>query len=183
MVKIHAESRLRKDLLKNEVNVDLISGLYTTIVNSLIWRTHYNIEEITKELHEFGRQIGEIFFPLLSKALDAKNIEDPSKYVSQLWNIVFSGKPDSCKWDKKSNQVIIITKSCGLCQNISENVFFPFSETIAGFIEAIVEFAMEEIKGRFSSLDISCQESECRARDETPYCKFVLTIRGETSDN
>ncbi|MFX1521425.1 MAG: hypothetical protein ACFFCD_16070 [Promethearchaeota archaeon] len=182
MVKIHVENRSRNDLLKNQVNRDLISGLYTTIVNSMIWRAQYDAEKITSELHEFGRQIGVIFYPLLSKELDAKNIEDPSKYVSQLWKIIFSTKPDSCKWDKESNQLIITAKSCVLCQNLSEQVYFPFSEAIAGLIEATVEVAVEDMKGRFSSLDISCYESECSARDGTPYCKFILSIRGETSD-
>jgi predicted hydrocarbon binding protein len=187
MVKIHVENRSRKDLLKNQVNIDLMGGLYTTIVNSVIWRNQYNIDRITSELHEFGREIGMIFYPLLSKELDAKNIDDPSKYVSQLWNIIFSKKPDSCKWDKTSSQLILTSNPCMLCQNLSEQVSFPFSEAIAGLIEVIVEFAVEDIKGRFSSHDISCRESECSARDGTSHCKFILSIsdrynEGETPD-
>jgi predicted hydrocarbon binding protein len=153
----------------------------------MIWRAQYDVEKITSELHEFGREIGMIFYQLLSKELDAKDIDEPSKYVSQLWNIIFSKKPDSCKWDKTSNQLIITSKSGMLCQNLSEQVYFPFSEAIAGLIEVIVEFAVEDIKGRFSSLDISCHESECSARDGTPHCKFILSIsdrynEGETPD-
>ncbi len=182
MVKIHAESCSQKDL-KNKINTTLVGGLYTTIVNSIVWRTQYDITRITKNLHEFGRQLGEVFYPLLSKTLDPNLIEKKLEhYIEEVWKIVFLRKPDKCKWDKDSNQLVIISKSCELCQNISEPVHFPFSEAIAGFIEAIIECALEDIgvKGRFSSSDILCHESECRAKDGTPYCKFILA-RGEAS--
>lgn len=182
MVKIHIESRSRKDLQK-KVNTTSVTGLYTTIVNSIVWRNQYNIDRITSNLHEFGRQLGEVFYPLLSKVLDSSLIEKKiERYIEDLWKIVFLKKPNRCKWDKNSKQLEIITKSCELCQNISEPVHFPFSEAIAGFIEAIIEFALEDIgiKGRFSSSGISCHESECSAKDGTPYCKFIL-LRGENS--
>jgi len=182
MVKIHIESLSRKDL-KTKVNTVLVNGLYTTIINSMVWRHQYNIERITNNLHEFGRQLGEVFYPLISKVLDPSSIEKKiESYVEELWKIVFLRKPNRCKWDKSSNQLVIISKSCELCQNISEPVHFPFSEAIAGFIEAIIEFTLEDIgvKGRFSSSSISCHESECMAKDGTPHCKFILT-RGEAS--
>ncbi len=182
MVKIHTESRSQKDL-KNKVNTILVGGLYTTIVNSIVWRTQYDIERITKNLHEFGRQLGEIFYPLLSKSLDPNLIEKKlDRYVEEIWKMAFLRKPDKCKWDKDSNHLVIISKSFELCQKISEPVQFPFAEAIAGFIETIIELALEDVgvKGRFSSSGISCYEYECCARDGTSYCKFILS-RGEAS--